>query len=95
VKRRRSNTHAGDEVVGRELLIRLIEYVLSQYSSTQDESSRIRHLLQKTNLFIVPTVNPDGFNQCSRGNKNGIDLNRNLYVSFIIDVTFKSFSFAS
>eukprot|EP01127_Copromyxa_protea_P018051 TRINITY_DN5597_c0_g1_i1.p1 TRINITY_DN5597_c0_g1~~TRINITY_DN5597_c0_g1_i1.p1 ORF type:complete len:506 (-),score=88.28 TRINITY_DN5597_c0_g1_i1:87-1604(-) len=71
------NLH-GDEVVGRELLLHLVDEVLSLYYSVQEGSERIRHLLQNTNLFIVPTVNPDGFDVCKRGNSKNVDLNRDF-----------------
>jgi hypothetical protein len=46
----------GNEPVGRELLIRLINELLSNYT----HSPRIRRLIDNTHIFIVPCMNPDG-----------------------------------
>lgn len=68
-----ANMH-GDEVVGREITIYLIELLCSQYG--HDE--RITRLVNSTNIYLVPTMNPDGFERRTRGNANGVDLNRNF-----------------
>lgn len=83
------NMH-GDETVGREMLISLIYHLLSSYGSNQ----RITELINTTNIFIMPTANPDGFEagregSCedltyrSRKNKNQIDLNRDFPDQFV------------
>lgn len=66
-----ANMH-GDEVVGRELLMRFIEMVLT----SSDPS--ITELLENMNIFIVPTMNPDGFKKKIRYNAHNVDLNRNF-----------------
>ncbi len=77
-----ANMH-GDETVGREMLISLIYHLLSNYG--KDE--RITRLVNTTNIFIMPSANPDGFenapegsciNSDGRQNANGVDLNRNF-----------------
>jgi len=68
-----ANMH-GDEVVGREMSIYLIELLCSQYGHNE----RITKLVDETAIYIVPTMNPDGFERRTRGNANGIDLNRNF-----------------
>lgn len=65
-------------MVGRELLIKLADYILTQYTAGGEDSKRIKHLVEFSNIFILPTVNPDGYTLCSRENKNRFDLNRNL-----------------
>lgn len=65
------NMH-GDEVVGRELLMSFIELLLT---SDRDD---VRDLTNSMNIFIVPTMNPDGFARGTRGNKYYIDLNRSF-----------------
>lgn len=65
------NMH-GDEVVGRELLMRFIDRLLN------DPSPAVRSFVQNTNTFIVPTMNPDGFARGTRSNARGYDLNRNF-----------------
>jgi len=68
-----ANMH-GDEVVGREMTVYLIELLCTQYGI----NDRITKLVDETDIFIIPTMNPDGFERRTRGNANGIDLNRNF-----------------
>ncbi len=84
------NMH-GDEVIGREVLISLIYHLLSNYGNNK----RITELINNTNIFIMPSANPDGFELSTEGkcedltyvgrhNFNGVDLNRDFpdqYVS--------------
>lgn len=65
------NMH-GDEVVGRELLMSFLGLLVAN----TDASARA--LLSSANVFIVPTMNPDGFANGVRSNANGVDLNRNF-----------------
>merc|ERR1711970_443655 len=51
-----ANIH-GDESVGRQLLIYLAQYLLNNYE--RDEGIQI--LVNKTDIYILPTANPDGF----------------------------------
>ncbi len=76
------NMH-GNEVAGREVLIHLIDYLLT--NSTQDEN--VAFILSNTRVHILPSMNPDGFEnsvigECmttnGRQNANGVDLNRNF-----------------
>ena len=72
-----ANMH-GDETVGRELMIALSEYLARSYG----KNARITKLLDTTEIHIVPTMNPDGFekttlfSQSVRHNANNKDLNR-------------------
>jgi len=68
-----ANMH-GDEVVGREISIYLIELLCSQYNT----NDRISTLVNETNIFIIPSMNPDGFERRQRGNAHNKDLNRNF-----------------
>lgn len=81
------NIH-GDETIGREVLISLIYHLLSNYN--KDE--RITKLVNETNIFIMPSANPDGFENVREGscfrsdgreNANGVDLNRNFPDHFV------------
>jgi carboxypeptidase D len=68
-----ANMH-GDETVGRELSLYLIEWLVEGYGNNQ----RATDLINNTDIFIMPTMNPDGFENGSRYNANGVDLNRDF-----------------
>ena len=68
-----ANMH-GDEVVGRELSLNLIEWLCQNYSS----DPRAMNLINNIDIFIMPSMNPDGFEIGSRYNSNGVDLNRDF-----------------
>ncbi|XP_043658030.1 carboxypeptidase D isoform X1 [Drosophila teissieri] len=76
------NIH-GNEPVGREMLLHLIQYFVTSYSSDQ----YVKWLLDNTRIHILPTMNPDGYavskeGTCDGGqgryNARGFDLNRNF-----------------
>lgn len=67
------NMH-GDEVVGRELLINLIRYLCVSY----DTDPAVRDLVDDIDLWIMPSMNPDGYARFQRANGRGVDLNRNF-----------------
>lgn len=64
----------GDEITGRELTVRLIDEMLSKYGKDQ----RITDLIDNTELYIMPSMNPDGSHLRQRANAKGIDLNRHF-----------------
>uniref|UniRef100_A0A2C9JLP4 Peptidase M14 domain-containing protein n=1 Tax=Biomphalaria glabrata TaxID=6526 RepID=A0A2C9JLP4_BIOGL len=81
------NMH-GNEAVGREILIFLAQHLLSKY---EEGDPRIVDLVDSTNIFIMPSMNPDGFEMAVEGdcgtmttgkggreNANMVDLNRNF-----------------
>ena len=68
-----ANMH-GDETVGRELSLYLIEWLVEGYGN----DPRSTDLINNTDIFIMPTMNPDGFEMGQRYNANGIDLNRDF-----------------
>ena len=95
------NMH-GDEPVGREIALDVARWVCERANaepiggaeSTAGEAgeaaerSMARRLVREAALFIVPTVNPDGFESRTRGNTNGVDLNRNFpYTAFKLPKT--------
>jgi len=64
----------GDEVVGKELCIGLINYLVDSYAT----DSRVAGLVNDTELWIMPSMNPDGTALAQRYNANNVDLNRNF-----------------
>jgi len=74
-----ANIH-GDETVGRELCVYLIKLLLTQYNASPSTllSQRITKLIDQTDIFIIPSINPDGFEYNRRSNLHGLDLNRNF-----------------
>lgn len=75
------NMH-GNEVVGRQVLIYLIAYLLENYGINH----RVTRLVNTTDIFIMPSMNPDGFEKAKQGcsgtfgryNHNNVDLNRDF-----------------
>ncbi|KAB5548691.1 hypothetical protein PHYPO_G00058480 [Pangasianodon hypophthalmus] len=60
-----------DEVLSRQLLIYLTDYLLSQYGT----DPRVTQLVDSTDIYILPSVNPDGFEKPVEGE---CDLNPNF-----------------
>ncbi|XP_048482113.1 carboxypeptidase D [Plutella xylostella] len=80
-----ANMH-GDEAVGRQLVVYLAEYLLTNYK--KDE--RITNLVNNIDIYLMPSLNPDGFEASKEGDcysetdsvgrntANGVDLNRDF-----------------
>eukprot|EP00090_Calanus_glacialis_P031812 TRINITY_DN52848_c0_g1_i1.p1 TRINITY_DN52848_c0_g1~~TRINITY_DN52848_c0_g1_i1.p1 ORF type:complete len:483 (-),score=100.01 TRINITY_DN52848_c0_g1_i1:48-1496(-) len=78
-----ANMH-GNEAVGRELMLALARYLLQNY----ERDPRVAKIVNETDIHIVPTLNPDGFENSTKGiclghhrgsgrhNGNLVDLNR-------------------
>uniref|UniRef100_A0A3Q1G7H1 Carboxypeptidase D, a n=1 Tax=Acanthochromis polyacanthus TaxID=80966 RepID=A0A3Q1G7H1_9TELE len=66
------NMH-GDETVSRQVLVYLVEYLLSKYG----EEPRITELVNTTDIYIMPSMNPDGFEKSKEGDCNGDNGGRN------------------
>ncbi|XP_008303752.1 carboxypeptidase M [Stegastes partitus] len=81
-----ANMH-GNEVLGRELMLQLVDDLVRGYRNNETWSLQI---LNSSRVHVLPTMNPDGFNvadthcQFSQGrlNHNNIDLNRNFPDAF-------------
>ncbi|KAJ4757213.1 Carboxypeptidase D [Rhynchospora pubera] len=67
------NVH-GDEPVGRELLMRLANWLCDSYM--KDPLANL--IVEKVHLHLLPSMNPDGFALRRRGNANNVDLNRDF-----------------
>ncbi|TRY63066.1 hypothetical protein TCAL_03885 [Tigriopus californicus] len=76
------NMH-GNEAVGREMLLNLVQYLLEGYG----RNKRITHLIDSTRIHILPSMNPDGFETgrendrdgfVGRANARRVDLNRDF-----------------
>ena len=76
-----ANIH-GDETIGRELCIYLIDFICKNYNLDDN----LKKIVNNTNIFIMPSLNPDGFENRdylnnwnpTRFNSNNIDLNRDF-----------------
>jgi carboxypeptidase D len=79
------STMHGDEPVGTELLIRLIDHLTTGYGS----DSRVRQIVDQVELWVLPMMNPDGNTLSQRYNAGGVDLNRDFPDQFTdpIDTT--------
>jgi len=47
-------------------------------TSSYGTDARLTKLVNTTEIYIIPTMNPDGFELGRRGNSKGVDLNRNF-----------------
>jgi len=71
----------GDEITGYVLMLRLIDYLLSNYGT----NTRVTNLMDNIEIWINPASNPDGtyaggntsVSGATRYNQNNVDLNRN------------------
>lgn len=77
-----TSTMHGDETTGYPLMLRLIDYLLTNYGT----NDRITNMVNQIDIFINPLANPDGtyyagnhtVSGARRGNVYNIDLNRNF-----------------
>jgi hypothetical protein len=84
-----ANMH-GDEIVGREMLLRFIEDLIQTYKKADEEKDefdqKVTSFINNTEIFLIPSMNPDGaeggltgtFHLPSRVNADGLDLNRDF-----------------
>ncbi len=68
------STMHGDEPVGMVLCLNLITLLLESYGTDQ----RLTHLVNDLEIWIMPLMNPDGYEMNSRYNAQGKDLNRSF-----------------
>uniref|UniRef100_A0A8B9JZN2 Carboxypeptidase X, M14 family member 2 n=1 Tax=Astyanax mexicanus TaxID=7994 RepID=A0A8B9JZN2_ASTMX len=77
----------GNEVLGRELLLLLMQFLCQEYLSG---NPRIRHLVDETRIHLLPSVNPDGYDKAAeagselsgwslgRWSQDGLDIHHNF-----------------
>ncbi|HTY08671.1 MAG TPA: M14 family zinc carboxypeptidase, partial [Candidatus Edwardsbacteria bacterium] len=70
-----ANIH-GDEVVGKELLLAMIDSLTKSYGS----NATITNYVNTREIWFMPSANPDGLTLSQRYNANGEDLNRDYPV---------------
>ncbi|UCG43638.1 MAG: carboxypeptidase regulatory-like domain-containing protein [candidate division WOR-3 bacterium] len=67
-----SNIH-GDEKITWGVLMELVKYLASGYGS----DTLVTRLVNEREIWLLPMVNPDGYEVPTRYNDNRVDLNRN------------------
>jgi carboxypeptidase D len=69
-------TMHGDEILGTEVMLDLIRRLLEGYGTDE----RLTNLVDETVIWIMPMMNPDGWEASPpvRRNANNVDLNRNF-----------------
>ncbi len=66
------NIH-GDEYVSLEIMKLLMSYLTDNYGT----DPTVTDLINSREIWIQPSINPDGHELGTRGNANGVDMNRN------------------
>ncbi len=64
----------GDENLGVEMDLYFIDYLLTNYGT----DARVTSLVNNTELWVIPMINPDGVTLDTRENADGVDLNRDF-----------------
>lgn len=65
-------THHGNEKMSTEICLSLAQYLCDNYAT----NPQVRELVDTRRFWIVPIINPDGHIANTRGNANGVDINR-------------------
>lgn len=68
----------GNEWESGEACLYLAEFLLINY----EKNESINNILENSEIYIVPLLNPDGRQVDKRWNDNGVDLNRNFDIFF-------------
>ena len=68
------STMHGNETIGNEMCLYFIDHLLTNYASDPN----IAHLVNEIDIWVVPLMNPDGFESQTRENAHGVDLNRHF-----------------
>ncbi len=65
--------HHGNEQMSTEINLNLIHHLVENYGI----DSTVTELVDELEIWVVPMMNPDGYEVSSRYNAHGVDLNRN------------------
>jgi murein tripeptide amidase MpaA len=68
----------GNEWKGGEVCLYFADFLLINY----DTNETVKNILNISEIYLIPLLNPDGREADTRWNANGIDLNRNFDVHF-------------
>lgn len=68
----------GDERLSVTIPLRLAQWLLENYGGTDPDGNRATELLDDLEIWILPLLNPDGYEAGKRTNTNLVDLNRNF-----------------
>lgn len=74
----------GDEVLSRQILIYLTDYLLRQYGS----DPRVTDLIDSTDIYIFPSVNPDGAEKAVEGDCTGSKAGQENHKQFDLNPKF-------
>lgn len=77
------NIH-GDELLSRQVLVYLTDHLLSQYGT----DSRVTKLVDSTDIYIVPSVNPDGSEKAIEGDCKGSEEDNKNHKHFLMNSNF-------
>ncbi len=64
--------HHGNEFMGFEIGLNMLQYLTDNYGTI----TQVTHLVNDLETWIIPMMNPDGRTAGTRGNADGVDLNR-------------------
>ena len=62
-----ANVH-GNEALGSQLLLYLAQFLLEEYAGNE----RIRNIVDTTEIYLVPNLNPDGYSISTEGDCSGL-----------------------
>ena len=76
-----ANMH-GNEPVGRELMLALARYLLQN----NGRDPRVSRIVQELDIHILPSLNPDGFENATKGVCSGYHLGTGRHNGHLVDL---------